>query len=183
MQLSAACAARSVEVRDFEEEKSLDKRRRGPGGCRRAGRLRQRHLFCGPDPAPQRADQPRSDRHSEPQRLHQGRAAVCGCLLRHPQRLQRTSRPVFHLRVIGAALPITIQNMPEETTGAVYGSGDGSLDPDQLREGEHHGQRLRAERPFRRAFLLPGTRRTFLRPARALTCSRWWTTSTAELSS
>jgi hypothetical protein len=35
----------------------------------------------------------------------------------------------FSIAGYGAALPITIQNMPEEATGVVYGSGDGSLDP------------------------------------------------------
>jgi hypothetical protein len=35
----------------------------------------------------------------------------------------------FSVGGYAAALPITIQNMPEETTGAVYGYGDGSLDP------------------------------------------------------
>jgi hypothetical protein len=35
----------------------------------------------------------------------------------------------FSIAGYGAALPVTIQNMPEETTGAVYGSGDGSLYP------------------------------------------------------
>ena len=35
----------------------------------------------------------------------------------------------FSIAGYSAALPITIQNMPEETTGAVYGYGDGSLDP------------------------------------------------------
>jgi hypothetical protein len=35
----------------------------------------------------------------------------------------------FSISGYGAALPITIQNMPEETTGAVYGYGDGSLYP------------------------------------------------------
>jgi hypothetical protein len=34
----------------------------------------------------------------------------------------------FSISGYSAALPITIQNLPEETTGAVYGSGDGSLD-------------------------------------------------------
>ena len=34
----------------------------------------------------------------------------------------------FSISGYSAALPITIQNMPEETLGAVYGSGDGSLD-------------------------------------------------------
>ncbi len=33
----------------------------------------------------------------------------------------------FSLSGFGGALPITIQNMPEEQLGAVYGSGDGSL--------------------------------------------------------
>ena len=33
----------------------------------------------------------------------------------------------FSLAGFGGALPITIQNMPEEQLGAVYGSGDGSL--------------------------------------------------------
>jgi hypothetical protein len=35
----------------------------------------------------------------------------------------------FSIGAYAAALPITIQNMPEETTGAVYGYGDGSFDP------------------------------------------------------
>jgi hypothetical protein len=35
----------------------------------------------------------------------------------------------FSISGYGAALPITIQNMPEETLGFVYGSGDGSFDP------------------------------------------------------
>ena len=34
----------------------------------------------------------------------------------------------FSISGYSAALPITIQNMPEETSGAVYGSGDGSMD-------------------------------------------------------
>ena len=33
----------------------------------------------------------------------------------------------FSISGFGAALPVTIQNMPEEQLGAVYGSGDGSL--------------------------------------------------------
>jgi hypothetical protein len=35
--------------------------------------------------------------------------------------------PAFALSGFGGALPITIQNMPEEQIGAVYGAGDGSL--------------------------------------------------------
>jgi hypothetical protein len=35
----------------------------------------------------------------------------------------------FSIAGYGGALPITIQNMPEETTGVVYGYGDGSFDP------------------------------------------------------
>ncbi len=35
--------------------------------------------------------------------------------------------PQFTLSGFGGSLPITIQNMPEEQTGAIYGSGDGSL--------------------------------------------------------
>lgn len=35
--------------------------------------------------------------------------------------------PSFSLSGFGGALPITIQSMPEEQLGAVYGSGDGSL--------------------------------------------------------
>jgi hypothetical protein len=39
-----------------------------------------------------------------------------------------TGQPLsFSLSGYGGALPITIQNMPEEQEGAVYGSGDGSL--------------------------------------------------------
>jgi len=38
----------------------------------------------------------------------------------------RDAGHIFHLRISGA-LPISIQNMPEEETGAVYGSGDGSF--------------------------------------------------------
>jgi len=39
-----------------------------------------------------------------------------------------TGQPTaFALSGFGGALPITIQNMPEEQIGAVYGSGDGSL--------------------------------------------------------
>jgi hypothetical protein len=39
-----------------------------------------------------------------------------------------TGQPAsFSLSGYGGALPITIQNMPEEQVGAVYGSGDGSL--------------------------------------------------------
>lgn len=39
-----------------------------------------------------------------------------------------TGQPAgFSLSGFGGALPITIQNMPEEQLGAVYGSGDGSL--------------------------------------------------------
>ena len=34
---------------------------------------------------------------------------------------------VFSIAGYGGALPITIQNMPEEQIGAVYGSGDGSF--------------------------------------------------------
>jgi hypothetical protein len=36
--------------------------------------------------------------------------------------------PAFSIAGYSASLPITIQNMPEEQLGAVYGSGDGSLD-------------------------------------------------------
>lgn len=35
----------------------------------------------------------------------------------------------FSISGYGAALPISIQNMPEETLGMVYGYGDGSFDP------------------------------------------------------
>jgi hypothetical protein len=35
----------------------------------------------------------------------------------------------FSIAGYAAALPITIQNMPEETTGVIYGYGDGSFDP------------------------------------------------------
>ena len=35
--------------------------------------------------------------------------------------------PAFSISGYSGALPITIQNMPEEQTGAVYGSGDGSF--------------------------------------------------------
>jgi hypothetical protein len=35
--------------------------------------------------------------------------------------------PAYSLSGFGGALPITIQNMPEEQLGAVYGSGDGTL--------------------------------------------------------
>jgi hypothetical protein len=35
--------------------------------------------------------------------------------------------PSFHISGYSGALPITIQNMPEEQLGAVYGSGDGSF--------------------------------------------------------
>ena len=35
--------------------------------------------------------------------------------------------PGFSISGYSGALPVTIQNMPEELTGAVYGSGDGSL--------------------------------------------------------
>ena len=35
--------------------------------------------------------------------------------------------PSFSISGYGGALPITIQNMPEEQTGAVYGAGDGSF--------------------------------------------------------
>jgi len=38
--------------KDFEEEKSLDMRRRGPGCCSRDGRLWRHQLFCGPGSAP-----------------------------------------------------------------------------------------------------------------------------------
>ncbi len=39
-----------------------------------------------------------------------------------------TGQPAaFSLSGFGGALPITIQNMPEEQLGAIYGSGDGSL--------------------------------------------------------
>jgi hypothetical protein len=40
-----ARSALSIEVKDFEEEKSLDERRRGLGGCGSAGRLWQNLLF------------------------------------------------------------------------------------------------------------------------------------------
>lgn len=35
--------------------------------------------------------------------------------------------PIFSIAGYSGALPITIQNMPEEQTGAVYGAGDGNL--------------------------------------------------------
>src|ERR1039458_10247449 len=37
------------------------------------------------------------------------------------------SPPLFSIAGYTNALPITIQNMPEEQLGAVYGSGDGSF--------------------------------------------------------
>ncbi len=39
----------------------------------------------------------------------------------------------FSIAGYGGALPITIQNMPEEQIGAVYGSGDGTC-PGRLRQ-------------------------------------------------
>jgi hypothetical protein len=45
MPSSAAGSALSIEVRDFEEEKSLDMRQRRLCGSSRAGRLWQDHLF------------------------------------------------------------------------------------------------------------------------------------------
>jgi len=87
----ASCAhtAPSVEVRDFEQEKSLDEHRRGPSGCSRAGRLWHYYLFCGPAAASQRAGQSRSNRDSKSQRLRRWRLADCGCLLRHPFQIQQ----------------------------------------------------------------------------------------------
>jgi hypothetical protein len=59
--------------------------------------------------------------------LSKGALADRRRLLRHAQRLQRHAGS-FPSPAIGGALPITIQNMPEEQFGAVYGAGDGSLD-------------------------------------------------------
>ena len=47
-------------------------------------------------------------------------------LLRHSQQVQRHRR-TFTVSGFGGTLPVSIQNMPEEQRGAVYGSGDGSL--------------------------------------------------------
>ena len=45
----------------------------------------------------------------------------------------------FSIAGYGGALPITIQNMPEEQFGAVYGSGDGSFSPGRLCRRKDHG--------------------------------------------
>ena len=64
---SAAHTALSVEVRDFEEEKSLVERCGRPWHRNCAGRMWYDNLFRGPSPAPQRTAKPRVDRRSEPQ--------------------------------------------------------------------------------------------------------------------
>ena len=51
----AVFSAPSRRGRDFEEEKSLDQRRRRSGGCRRAGRLWHNQLFRRPHVAAQQA--------------------------------------------------------------------------------------------------------------------------------
>ena len=104
--------------------------------------------FAGRVLAAQRVDQPCPDRDPEPQRLYQGRTADRGRLLRHPQRLQRTSRQRFPFPGFGGALPISIQNMPEEQLGAVYGSGDGSLTMVNYATGKDHRHRRRLEWSF-----------------------------------
>ena len=155
MPSSAARSALSTEVRDFEEEKSLDLRQRRPRGCSRAGRLWHDYLFCRPHPSPQRAEQPCHDRNPEPQRLYQGRTADRRRLLRHPQRPHRPARYVLCLWIFGGALPISIQSMPEEQEGAVYGFGRRQSGHGQLPVREDHRHRLRPEWSFRQHIRYP----------------------------
>ena len=61
-----------------------------------------------------------------------------------------TAQPAsFSISGYSGTLPITIQNMPEEQIGAVYGSGDGSFDADQLCKGKQlSGAVIGPERAF-----------------------------------
>jgi hypothetical protein len=98
----AARSALSVEVRDFEEEKSLDERRRGLGGCSRAGRLWHHYLFCGPESAPSGLTNRVLIAIQNPSALPRAR---CSSWMPITTSAAATtaSRIVFHLRVFGRA--------------------------------------------------------------------------------
>ena len=98
------------------------------------------HLFCGTRPSPQRVDQPRSDRDPEPQRFYQGRLQIVDAY--YDIRNGYTGQPAaFSISGFGGALPITIQNMPEEQVGRGLRLGRRQPDPGQLRrrEDQRHG--------------------------------------------
>ena len=138
-----------------------------------AGRLWQNHLFCRPSVAAQRFDQSRPDCDPESQRIHQGRPGDRGRILRHPLQLQRQDSQ-FSVSGFSGALPVSIQNMPEEELGAVYGSGDGSLTYVNYAK-ENTAARSRASTAFRPACSPRATRYLLLPPARPLTFLPWWT--------
>ena len=54
----------------------------------------------------------------------------------------------FSLSGYGGALPITIQNMPEEQFGAIYGAGDGSFTLVNYAKEKDHRHRQRPQWPF-----------------------------------
>ena len=61
----------------------------------------------------------------------------------------RTGDPTsFSLTGYGGALPISIQSMPEEQLGAIYGAGDGTLYRSRLPDREDDGHSFRIERSF-----------------------------------
>src|SRR6266568_2561640 len=64
---SAEASRFLIEVRDFEEEKSLVEHRRRLDGCGFAGWLWQHLIFCRSRPSPQWIEESRCDRNPEPQ--------------------------------------------------------------------------------------------------------------------
>jgi len=119
---SAAHSAHSVEVKDFEEEKSFDKRRNALVVQPRLQVVRH-HYFAG-RVLPQRTYQSRSDRNPEPSSFTRGalsfvdayydtRSGYNGKPPRSPSRL---FGPCHH-----------DPEYAREQLGVVYASGDGSL--------------------------------------------------------
>ena len=81
----------------------------------------------------------------------------------------------FSISGYQGALPITIQNMPEEEIGAVYGSGDGSFDIINYAEVKNWAAQSPASMGNLPAFSPRATRAISSPPASLPTCSRWLT--------
>jgi hypothetical protein len=106
------------------------------------------------------------------------RAAVCGRLLRYSQRIRAANLLPISISGYSGALPASIQNMPEEQTGYVYGSGDGSYTPVSYAKENTSGNGIRAERVLIQHLHHAQPEPTFSQPARAPMCLRWLTTPT-----
>ena len=102
-------------------------RRRGSGACSRAGRLWHHHLFCRTQPAPQRLPNRVLIAIQNPSAFAKGALQIVDAYYDIRSGYNRQDRQSFSITGYSGALPITIQNMPEEQLGAVYGSGDGSF--------------------------------------------------------